>query len=67
MNVIFAALSFAVLICILVAVHELGHLLIARANGVFAEAFSIGFGPVLFERKDKYGTKWRLSLIPAGG
>lgn len=67
MGVILATLAFAVLICVLVTVHELGHLLVARANGVFAEAFSIGFGPVLFERKDKHGTKWRLSLIPAGG
>ena len=62
--------SIAVLIftiVILVTVHELGHLIAARMNGVFAEAFSVGFGRVLFKRKDKKGTEWRISLIPLGG
>lgn len=41
------------LIIILVSVHELGHLLAARACGVGVEQFSIGFGPgfVLFRTK----------------
>mgnify|MGYP002623234329 CR=1 FL=1 len=34
---------------------------------MFCEAFSLGMGPVLWERTDKYGTKWRLSLSPIGG
>ncbi|MDR3030771.1 MAG: RIP metalloprotease RseP [Holosporales bacterium] len=67
MGIVLSSVAFIFLICILVTVHELGHLIVARANGVFAEAFSIGFGPVLFEKKDKRGTKWRVSLIPAGG
>ncbi|MDR0744360.1 MAG: M50 family metallopeptidase [Holosporales bacterium] len=67
MSVVFSTLAFIFLICVLVTIHELGHLIVARANGVFAEIFSIGFGPVLCEKTDKYGTKWRLSLIPAGG
>ncbi len=67
MGIVFSIVSFMVLISILVAVHEWGHLMIARANGVFVESFSIGYGPVLLEKKDKYGTKWRFSLLPIGG
>lgn len=67
MNFIISTLSFIVLLAILVGFHEYGHLLIARANGVFCEAFSLGMGKVLWEKPDKYGTKWRISLFPIGG
>ena len=67
MNVLISTLAFIVLLAILVGFHEYGHLKIARSNGVFCEAFSLGMGPVLWERTDKYGTKWRLSLLPIGG
>ena len=67
MGIIISTLAFIVLLAILVGFHEYGHLLIARSNGVFCEAFSIGMGPVIWEKSDKYGTKWRLSLLPIGG
>jgi regulator of sigma E protease len=67
MGLVLSIALFLLLICALVAAHELGHLLIARANGIFCEAFSIGIGPVLLEKKDKHGTKWRFSLFPIGG
>ncbi len=62
-----STLAFFVLLGVVVVVHELGHLVIARMNGVFCEAFSFGFGNVLFKRKDKRGTEWRISLLPLGG
>ena len=46
--------------------HELGHFWAARFFNVKAEAFSVGFGPVLF-KKQIGETEWRLSLIPMGG
>ena len=64
---LYSLLSFAVLIIVLVTVHELGHLIAARANGVMVEAFSVGMGPVLWKKKDKFGTEWRISLLPIGG
>lgn len=67
MGIVFSILCFMILISILVAVHEYGHLIIARANGVFVESFSIGYGPALMERTDRLGTKWKFSLIPLGG
>ena len=60
-------IAFAILISVLVIVHELGHLIAARMNGVFVESFSVGYGKVLWEVADKKGTKWRLSMLPLGG
>lgn len=61
-----SVLGFVVVLIPLVVVHELGHFLFAKLFNVRAEAFSIGFGPVLFRRK--FGeTDFRLSAIPLGG
>jgi regulator of sigma E protease len=60
-------ISFLVIITILVFVHELGHFLIARWCGVRVEVFSIGFGPELFGRTDRRGTRWKFSALPLGG
>ncbi len=51
---------------LVVFVHELGHLLAAKAVGIGVEAFSVGWGKKLwgFTRK---GTDYRVSLIPIGG
>ncbi|MBM3582993.1 MAG: RIP metalloprotease RseP [Alphaproteobacteria bacterium] len=59
--------SFIVIISVIVFVHELGHYLIARLNGVLVEVFSIGFGPGLTGWTDSRGTRWKLSLLPLGG
>ncbi|MGE5270598.1 MAG: RIP metalloprotease RseP [Thiohalocapsa sp.] len=58
---------FLLVLTVLVFVHELGHYLIARRNGVRIEVFSIGFGPELFGWWDRAGTRWKFSAIPLGG
>jgi len=58
---------FLIVLTVLVFVHELGHYLIARRNGVRIEVFSIGFGPELFGWWDRAGTRWKFSAIPLGG
>ena len=60
------AVPFVILLGILVFVHELGHFLIARLNGVRVEVFSLGFGKKIFQIK-KGDTVYALSLIPLGG
>ena len=60
-------IPFIIILTILVFVHELGHYLIARRNGVKVEVFSIGFGKELFGFTDKNKTRWKFSLIPLGG
>ena len=57
---------FLVVIGVSIFVHELGHYLAARLQGVRVKAFSLGFGLVLW-RKEAWGTEWRLSAIPLGG
>ena len=61
------AVGFLVVLTVLVFVHELGHYLIARRNGVRIEVFSIGFGPELFGWYDRAGTRWKFSAMPLGG
>lgn len=60
-------LSFALVISVIVFVHEFGHFWVARRCGVKVETFSIGFGRELFGRTDRHGTRWKFALWPLGG
>ena len=51
---------------ILIAVHELGHFLAAKACGVRVNEFSIGMGPALW-KKQKGETQYSLRVFPVGG
>jgi regulator of sigma E protease len=51
---------------LVIFVHELGHFLAAKAMGVYAPRFSIGFGPTLW--RHRWGeTEYVLALLPLGG
>ncbi len=58
---------FLVILTVVVFVHELGHYLIARRNGVRVEVFSIGFGPEIFGWTDRAATRWKVAWVPLGG
>jgi regulator of sigma E protease len=58
---------FILAIGIIVFVHEYGHYIVGRWSGIHAEVFSLGFGPVLFSRQDRRGTRWQVALVPLGG
>ncbi len=64
---VFTILAFIVALSIIVAIHEYGHYIVGRWSGIHAEVFSLGFGPVIYSRVDKRGTKWQLALLPLGG
>ena len=51
---------------ILIAVHELGHFLAAKACGVRVNEFAIGMGPTLWQ-KQKGETQYSLRAFPVGG
>lgn len=51
---------------LVVFVHELGHFLAAKAVGVYAPRFSIGFGPALW-RKRWGETEYVIAALPLGG
>lgn len=59
-------IALILLFSILISIHEFGHFIVAKRNGVRVEKFSIGFGPKIFEKK-KGETTYTISIIPFGG
>ena len=66
-GLLWTILAFIVALSVIVAVHEYGHYIVGRWSGIKAEVFSIGFGPVLWSRMDRHGTKWQFAALPLGG
>ena len=62
MKILIALLVFSVIIII----HELGHFLLAKMNGITVLEFSLGMGPRLIGF-EKGGTQYSLKLLPFGG
>lgn len=62
MGIVLAIVVFSVI----VLVHELGHFLLAKKNGIRVDEFSIGMGPNLFA-KQIGETKYCIKLLPLGG
>ncbi|MEQ7872689.1 M50 family metallopeptidase [Sphingomonas sp. ASV193] len=60
-------IAFMLAIGPLVFFHELGHYAMARAFGIGAESFSIGFGREIVGWTDRRGTRWKVGLLPLGG
>jgi regulator of sigma E protease len=59
--------SFALVLGVLVFIHEFGHYLAARLCGIYVEVFSIGFGRALASWTDRRGTVWKIAVLPLGG
>ncbi len=57
---------FLIVLAILIFIHELGHFVFARWNGIRVDEFKIGFGPRLISW-GRGETKYGLNLIPFGG
>lgn len=62
MSIVIAIIVFSLLIFI----HELGHFLLAKKNGIRVVEFSIGFGPRIFSF-EKGDTRYSLKLLFFGG
>ena len=60
-------LAFALLITVVVFIHELGHYSVGRWCGIGVETFSIGMGKQIWGKRDKSGTLWRVAILPIGG
>ena len=63
----YTILAFVLALLIIVFVHEFGHYIVGRWSGIHAEVFSLGFGPVIWSRADKRGTRWQIAALPLGG
>jgi regulator of sigma E protease len=66
LNALLNILKVAFGLGFVIFLHELGHFLLAKWNGVKVEKFSIGFGPTLLGFK-KGETEYVLAAIPLGG
>jgi regulator of sigma E protease len=51
---------------LLIFIHELGHFMVARWQGMRVEMFSLGFGPALV-KVTRGGTTYQVAAIPLGG
>jgi regulator of sigma E protease len=68
MDVLLTIAALLVALSLLIAVHELGHFLVARWMGVKVLRYSIGFGKPLWQKRSgKDQTEYVLAAIPLGG
>lgn len=61
-----AILASIAVLAILILVHELGHFIAARSQGIYANRFSLGFGPVLWKYQGPQ-TEYAIRAFPLGG
>ena len=69
MEILYTVLAIAACVLLFsfaIFIHEFGHFLAARWRGLRVDAFSIGFGPVLWKKLIN-DVEWRISAIPFGG
>ncbi len=63
---LFSIIIFIIVLSILVLVHEFGHFIVARKNGVLIEEFGIGYPPRIWGKKIGE-TLYSINLLPLGG
>jgi membrane-associated protease RseP (regulator of RpoE activity) len=59
-------LAVIAVLVVLIVVHELGHFIAARVQGIYANRFSLGFGPILLKYQGSQ-TEYAIRAIPLGG
>jgi membrane-associated protease RseP (regulator of RpoE activity) len=70
MMFVLGIIAFALCILLSVALHECGHMWVARATGMKVRRYFVGFGPTLWStrRPNKLGeTEYGVKAIPLGG
>ncbi|MFI5507163.1 M50 family metallopeptidase [Mycobacterium sp. NPDC051804] len=70
MMFVLGIIAFALCILVSVALHECGHMWVARATGMKVRRYFVGFGPTLWStrRPNKLGeTEYGVKAVPLGG
>ncbi len=67
MELIVGILVGLIILVVLVVIHELGHAIVAKRNGVVVEEFGVGFPPRAWKKKLKNGVLFTLNWLPLGG
>ncbi len=63
---IIPVLIAVIVFSVLVVVHEFGHFILAKKNGIVVEEFAVGMGPLLYG-KQKGETLYSVRALPLGG
>ena len=66
MSGVLSFIYFILILSVIIIVHELGHLIAAKKFNVYCKEFSIGMGPVVWQ-KQKGETAWSIRAFPIGG
>ena len=65
---IITIILFIISLSLLIVIHELGHLSMAKLFNVYCQEFSVGFGPALIhKRKQGKETYFSIRAVPLGG
>jgi regulator of sigma E protease len=67
MSLLITLVSFAIVLGVLVFIHELGHYWVAKRNGIVVEEFGMGYPPRAIKLFTYDGTDFTLNWIPFGG
>ena len=68
MNFIITLLLLVLILGLIILVHEFGHFIAAKKSGVYVEEFSLGMGPVIWQKKPKNSeTTYSIRALPIGG
>lgn len=72
MDILFGVIIGIIVLTILVVVHELGHAIVARRNGVVVEEFGVGFPPRAWSKTVKKSflgdnVTYSINALPLGG
>lgn len=67
MTILETALTFIIILSVLVVVHEWGHFIIARLFRIRVDEFSLGFGPRAIRLGQRGDTEYNVRWVPLGG
>lgn len=64
--IIIGIIVFIIVMSILVVIHEAGHFIVAKKSGILCHEFSLGMGPLIYQKK-KGETMYSIRAFPIGG
>jgi len=68
MDAVITIIILLIMLSVIICIHEFGHFITAKKNGIYVDEFSMGMGPILLKYKPKNSeTTYSLRAFPIGG